>query len=44
VSIYNYFTEEEMMRGIQEYGTGDYYFIESGEDINRLVSLGFKGK
>jgi len=35
--------DEDMMKGIQEYGTGDYYFIESGQDIAYLVSLGFKG-
>jgi len=35
--------DETMMRGIQEHGTGDYYFIESGADISRLVNLGFAG-
>lgn len=33
-----------MMKGIQEHGTGDYYFIESGEDVSRLVNLGFSSK
>jgi Ca-activated chloride channel family protein len=35
--------DEDMMKGIQQHGTGDYFFIENEGEINRLVSLGFQG-
>ena len=31
------------MRGSQQQGTGDYYFIENEGEISRLVNLGFRG-
>jgi len=35
--------DEDMMKGIQQHGTGDYYFIENELAIEKLVDLGFQG-
>jgi len=35
--------DEDMMKGIQHHGTGDYYFIENELEIEKLVDLGFRG-
>jgi len=33
--------DETLMRGIQEYGTGDYFFISDDESIEKIIARGF---